>query len=105
MKKIISLVIIVIIALLFICITCNLFRSYNTIGLFIDPEYEKIQLYDGTIYMAIYDRHSCSDRGYIIGKIGGTNSIYIAYSVKEDTQREYIYVVSCGRGRFFKKTN
>jgi len=75
------------------------------IGHLSGPENENVILDNGNCYSVCYDEHSHKDKGLILGRITGSyNTSYYVFSVKDDPDNNFIYIVSFGHGKFYKRT-
>ena len=99
----------IVIYVLIVAIVVALGFLWNTnriIGKMSGPENEYVVFNNGTTYVLCDDHHSFRDKGWILGRVSAAyNTSYYVFSVRGDSDREYIYVAAMGQGEFYKRTD
>ena len=101
-KQIVTYVLIVAIVLVLVF----LWNTNRIIGKMSGPENEYVVFNNGTTYALCDDHHSFRDKGWVLGRVSAAyNTSYYVFSVRGDSDREYIYIAAMGKGEFYKRTN
>ena len=98
MKK--SIALLLTIFLLLSLIAC----SGKTIGKISGPENDCITIDNVKYYRETNHDFSNADKGKYLGKVSNSKITMRGYSVKGDTEEEYIYALWDWEGAFYKKT-
>jgi hypothetical protein len=80
-----------------------LIRSNRVVGVYGDI---RITMNDGTVYKeSTDDPYTSRDRGRKLGRLADAyGKHWSVFAVRGDPSREYIYISSMGRGRYYKKS-
>jgi hypothetical protein len=89
-------------ALFLLCFALRLLYTNRSIGVYGDI---RITMNDGTVYKeSTDDTFTIRDRGRKLGRLSDSyGKHWSVFAVRGDPSREYIYISSMGRGRYYKR--
>ncbi|MBR2413841.1 MAG: hypothetical protein IKB13_05015 [Clostridia bacterium] len=91
------------VAIVLVCLLCFSACTGNTIGKISGAENELIIIDDVTYIREHNSGYSNADKGKYLGKVSNTNITMKVYTVKGDSETEYIYTLWNWEGAFYKK--
>ena len=90
-------------ALFVLCFTLRLLCINRSVGVYGDI---RITMNDGTVYKeSTDDPYTSRDRGRKLGRLSDSyGKHWSVFAVRGDPSREYFYISSMGRGRYYKRS-